>query len=110
MNLASRSIVRTLRAVFRDVQAFEVQVWHDASIANIVFLASSRPLVLRGAYAPVQRYGVPEKAPVPLPMPAAGSGGLLLTDAYNPLDSIYNPISESMRRATMLAFSPELMR
>lgn len=108
-NIASRSVVRTLQAVFRDVRAFEVQIWHDASIANTVFLASRRPLILKGTYTPFQVSGMPVNAPVPLPVSVVGSGGLLLTDAFNPLDSLYNPISETMRRATIQAFSPGLL-
>jgi spermidine synthase len=108
-NTATRSLVRTLGAVFRDVRAFEVQHWHDSSIANIVFLASHHPLTFRGVYAPLNVSATGQQQ-VPLSVSVEEPGGILLTDVYNPLDSIYNPISESMRRATMLAFSAELMR
>jgi len=108
-NLATRSLARTLSAVFRDVRAFEVQPWHDSSIANIVFIASLHPLVFQESHVPLQASSALGQAPIPTPI-TVGAGGVLLTDVYNPLDSIYNPISESMRRATMLAFPPELIR
>ena len=100
-NIASCSIVRTLRAAFRDVLAFEVQPWHDTAIANVVFLASNAALDSTADTAVSMQ--------LPLPLSIDYANGALLSDVYNPLDTIYNPISEAMRNATLRAFTPNLL-
>lgn len=107
-NLSFRSLVRTMRTVFQDVRAFEIEPWREQPVRNIALLASQRELVMVRSMEEVLHSRTPAAGTALVPIPLSDDG-VLLTDAYNPLDSIYRPISENMRALTQAAFPPEVL-
>lgn len=107
--ISTRAIFKTLKVLFNDVLVFEVQTWHDSRFRNIVFLASKSLLKPEG---PLIYTDLPEGMPeIRLSDTVTIEGeGIILSDGYNPIDKMYNPVAESMRKITQQALLTELTK
>lgn len=96
---STRAVLRTLDAVFENVSVFEVVPWHDGRFSNMVFLATDGMLS-----------GGSSDAHLPKPLDIGFTGeDAILTDGYNPIAILYNPVAESMKEAGRRTFPKEIL-
>lgn len=102
--VTSQSILKTLRMTFKDVLVFEIEPWHDRRYRNIAFIASNNGLIPRGVpHDGFFRSGVP--SPINIGM----DDGVALTDGYNPIETMYAPLSVNTREKSRKAFPGEIL-
>lgn len=116
---ASYSIYKTLKKVFKNVVAFEVQQWNNGEMRNLVFFASQGILK---ADAPLRAGTLfansPDDASISMEGPISMKGpismegsrtGIVLTDDYNPIEILHNPIAEATRTNSLKAYSAAVL-
>lgn len=106
--ISTQSILKTLRKVFSNVLVFDLQPWYGGIYRNIAFIASMEELIPKNQIVKIEvPAGMPELR-VPKPIDINIKKGVVLSDGYNPIQRIYNPVAEAMRSDTLKAFPPEI--
>lgn len=102
--VTSQSILKTLRIAFNNVLVFEIEPWHDRRYRNIAFIASKGELIPKG----IQNVSF-FKSGVPNPINIKMDDGVVLTDGYNPIETMYAPLSVITREKSRKAFPREIL-
>lgn len=100
--VSTQSILKTLRTVFKSVLVFETEPWHDRRFRSITFAASNGALTPKGMQGET-------RLNIPNPIDIDTEYGVVLSDGYNPIETMYAPVAAAHREIARKAFPKDIL-